>query len=60
MSICAIHMHHHYVPNSLLEEAKNYGKSLGVELKETKGGKSLSFAGSPPHMLHPHCGCTPR
>ena len=53
MSICAIDMHHHYVPNSLLEEAKNYGKSLGVELKETKGGKSLSFAGSPPHLLHP-------
>ena len=53
MPLDAIDIHHHYVPSSLLEEAKTYGKSLGVELKETHGEKSLSFAGSPPHLLHP-------
>jgi aminocarboxymuconate-semialdehyde decarboxylase len=51
MPICAIDVHHHYVPNSLLEEAKNHGKALGVELTETNGQKGLSFAGSPKFML---------
>jgi aminocarboxymuconate-semialdehyde decarboxylase len=51
MRVCAIDIHHHYVPNSLLEEAKNHGKALGVELTETRGQKGLSFAGSPTFML---------
>ncbi|HEU4340085.1 MAG TPA: amidohydrolase family protein [Candidatus Binatia bacterium] len=53
MGICAIDIHHHYVPTSLLDEAKNHGKALGVELKENRGEKSLSFAGGPPFVLHP-------
>ena len=35
MRTCAIDIHHHYVPNSLLEEAKKNGKHLGVEFAET-------------------------
>lgn len=53
MKICAIDIHHHYVPTSLLEEAKKHGKALGVELKESNGEKSLAFAGGPPFVLHP-------
>jgi len=51
MKICAIDIHHHYVPNSLLEEAKSHGKALGVEFTETDGQKALSFAGSPKFVL---------
>jgi hypothetical protein len=51
MRTCAIDIHHHYVPNSLLEEAKNHGKTLGVEFTETDGQKALSFAGSPKFVL---------
>ena len=50
---CAIDIHHHYVPESLLEEAKKRGKHLGVELTEKDGNRSLSFAGGPPFLLHP-------
>jgi aminocarboxymuconate-semialdehyde decarboxylase len=53
MRTCAIDIHHHYVPESLLEEAKNHGKTLGVELTEKNGQRALSFAGGPPFMLHP-------
>src|SRR5438094_6533731 len=53
MKTCAIDIHHHYVPTSLLDEAKRHGKTLGVELKENNGAKSLSFAGGPPFVLHP-------
>lgn len=53
MKICAIDIHHHYVPTSLLEEAKKHGKALGVELKESNGEKSLAFAGGAPFVLHP-------
>ena len=53
MRVCAIDIHHHYVPNSLLEEAKHHGKALGVELKQNDGRQSLSFAGGPPFVLHP-------
>lgn len=46
MRICAIDIHHHYFPPSLLEEAKRRGKILGVEAKETKDGDtSISFSG---------------
>ena len=53
MKACAIDIHHHYVPTSLLEEAKKSGKHLGVELVEKDGHQSLSFAGGPPFVLHP-------
>ena len=55
MAFTAIDIHHHYVPNGLLEETKRHGKALGVELSETKDGeKALSFAGAPPFVLHPN------
>jgi len=48
MRICAIDIHHHYFPPSLLAEAKRRGKALGVEAKETKDGDtSISFSGKP-------------
>ena len=53
MKSCAIDIHHHYVPESLLEEAKKRGQHLGVSLTEKDGNRSLSFAGGPPFMLHP-------
>jgi hypothetical protein len=53
MNICAIDVHHHYVPESLLEEARTHGRHLGVELSEKDGQRSLSFAGGPPFVLHP-------
>src|SRR5919109_3628766 len=55
MRVSAIDIHHHYVPTSLLDEAKSHGNSLGVELSETKDGeKALSFAGAPKFVLHPN------
>ena len=51
MKICAIDIHHHYVPNSLLAEAKSHGKALGVEFTDADGQKALSFAGSPKFVL---------
>ena len=53
MKACAIDVHHHYVPESLLEEAKKRGQHLGVTLTEKDGNRSLSFAGGPPFLLHP-------
>jgi len=52
MRTCAIDIHHHYVPNDLLEETKKRGKQLGVELIEKDGQKSLCFAGGPPFVFH--------
>ena len=53
MKACAIDVHHHYVPESLLEEAKKRGQHLGVTLTEKDNNRSLSFAGGPPFLLHP-------
>ena len=36
---CAIDIHHHYVPESLLEEAKKRGAHLGVTLAEKDGNR---------------------
>jgi aminocarboxymuconate-semialdehyde decarboxylase len=50
----AIDIHHHYVPQQLLEEVKRHGKSLGVDLLEGKDGSpGLSFSGGPRHELQP-------
>ena len=54
MRICAIDIHHHYIPPGLLREAKRHGEALGVAVSETKDGQiTLSFAGGPAHALHP-------
>jgi aminocarboxymuconate-semialdehyde decarboxylase len=49
----AIDIHHHYVPQQLIEETQKHGKALGVEVREDKGSWSLSFNGSKPHRLQP-------
>ena len=50
----AIDIHHHYVPNEMLTEARRHGKALGVELLEGKNGSvGFSFNGSPRHELPP-------
>ena len=48
MTVSAIDVHHHYVPASLLEEAKKNGRHLGVELaeKRPKGDTTTSAAAS--------------
>ena len=48
-----IDIHHHYVPQQLIEETKKHGKALGVEVTEDKGSWALSFTGSKPHRLQP-------
>lgn len=46
MANTAIDIHHHYVPPSLLQEAKRHGGALGVEATEGKSGEiAISFAG---------------
>jgi aminocarboxymuconate-semialdehyde decarboxylase len=46
----AIDIHHHYVPASLVEEAKRNGKALGVEVVDRGGDElGLSYAGGPAH-----------
>jgi aminocarboxymuconate-semialdehyde decarboxylase len=49
----AIDVHHHYVPQQLIEETKRHGKALGVEVSEMNGSYALSFDGSKPHRLQP-------
>lgn len=53
MRSTAIDIHHHYVPPSLLEEARRHGKSLNVEVSLAENGETaLSFAGGPRYSLH--------
>ena len=49
----AIDIHHHYVPQQLIDETKRHGKTLGVGITEDRGSHALSFAGSKPHRLQP-------
>jgi hypothetical protein len=49
----AVDVHHHYVPQPLIEEAKRHGKVLGVDVSAVSGSDALSFAGSKPHRLQP-------
>jgi aminocarboxymuconate-semialdehyde decarboxylase len=50
----AIDIHHHCVPEELLEEVRRHGKSLGVEVSKDKDNRvAISFAGSRPHPLQP-------
>ena len=39
----AIDIHHHFVPEQLIEQGKRHGKALGVEVSEEKDG-SIHFA----------------
>jgi len=52
MEAHAIDMHHHYVPELLVEEARRHGKSLGVEVLEGKDGSpGFIFSGVPGREL---------
>lgn len=54
MSLRAIDIHHHYVPQVLLDEVKRHGNSLGVEISQTSDGRtSLSFAGGEKYQIQP-------
>jgi aminocarboxymuconate-semialdehyde decarboxylase len=48
----AIDIHHHYVPEQVIEEAKRHGKALGVEISADKDGAvRFSFDGGPMYAL---------
>jgi len=49
----AIDVHHHYVPQQLIEETKRHGKTLGVDITEVNGSYAFAFDGSKPHRLQP-------
>ena len=55
MKVCAIDVHHHYVPTSLLEEAKKNGKHLGVELAEKDGNNRSPLPAVRPLSSIPNC-----
>src|SRR5262245_43273291 len=48
----AIDIHHHYVPEQIIGEAKRHGKALGIEVSEDKDGTiRFSFNGGPRYPL---------
>ncbi len=48
----AIDIHHHYVPNEVIAEAKRHGGALGIEVTEDKDGSfRFSFNGGPRYPL---------
>ena len=52
--IRAIDIHHHYFPPRLIDEVKQHGKALGVELTEGEGKRiTLTFAGGRRQSLEP-------
>jgi aminocarboxymuconate-semialdehyde decarboxylase len=52
MQIGAIDIHHHYVPEQVIGEAKRHGRTLGIALSEDKDGTiRFSFNGGPKYPL---------
>src|SRR5438093_2860004 len=48
----AIDIHHHYVPEQVIEEGKRHSKSLGIEVTEDKDGTiHFCFNGGPRYPL---------
>jgi len=48
----AIDIHHHYVPEQVIGEAKRHGRTLGIALSEDKDGTiRFSFNGGPKYPL---------
>ena len=48
----AIDIHHHYVPEEIIDEARRHGKALGIEVSEDKDGTiRFSFNGGPRYPL---------
>jgi aminocarboxymuconate-semialdehyde decarboxylase len=52
MKHTAVDIHHHYVPQDILAEAKRHGSTLGIEVAEDKDGTTrFSFNGGPSYPL---------
>ncbi|HXV48535.1 MAG TPA: amidohydrolase family protein [Candidatus Binatia bacterium] len=52
MATGAIDIHHHYVPEQIIGEAKRHGKALGIEVFEDGAGTvRFSFNGGPKYPL---------
>jgi hypothetical protein len=52
MQRCAIDIHHHYVPERVVGEAKRHGNALGIQIFEDKDGTiRFSFNGGPRYPL---------
>ena len=48
----AIDIHHHYVPQEIIAEAKRHGGALGIEVSQDKDGTfRFSFNGGPKYSL---------
>jgi hypothetical protein len=48
----AIDIHHHFVPERVVDEAKRHGKALGVQTFDDKDGTvRFSFNGGPRYPL---------
>jgi len=48
----AIDIHHHFVPEQVIEEAKRHGQALGIEVSEDNDGTiRFSFNGGPRYPL---------
>ena len=48
----AIDIHHHYVPEQIIGEARHHSKALGIEVFEDKDGSiRFSFNGGPRYPL---------
>ena len=48
----AIDIHHHFVPEQIIDEAKRHGKALGVDVSEDQDGTfRFSFGGGPKYAL---------
>src|SRR5919198_1828759 len=48
----AIDIHHHYVPDEVIGEARQHGKLLGIEVSEDNDGTlRFSFNGGPKYPL---------
>jgi aminocarboxymuconate-semialdehyde decarboxylase len=52
MKHIAVDIHHHYVPQAIIAEAKHHGSTLGIEVVEDKDGTiRFSFDGGPSYPL---------
>jgi hypothetical protein len=50
--MAAIDIHHHYVPEKIIGEAKRHGKALGIEIfKDKDESIGFSFNGGPRYPL---------
>ena len=47
----AVDIHHHYVPEQIIGEAKGHGKALGIEISKDQDETRFSFNGGPSYPL---------